>query len=307
VAQKKLIALSAQCNSQFNRQGAMKKRVLNRFFAPLLVLLTLLATVRAEAVDYQAKVQADIKAFRDYFAAQFPDVPFADYANGVYAIDADSRKQWLEMEEFPPYALAVEDGKVLFEKPFANGKTYGSCFANGGAVRQNYPYFDEKRGTVVTLEMAINECRVANGEKALACKGGDIAKISAYMAFISRGNPVDVKVATEGAYKAYMKGKEFFYAKHGKLNMSCAGCHMEFAGKRLRAEILSPALGHTTHFPVYRSKWGEIGTLHKRYGGCTNDTGAKAFAPQSEEYRNLEFFETVMSNGLIFNGPASRK
>lgn len=285
----------------------MKKIVRNRFFAPLLVLCAILATVRVEAADFQSRVDGDIKEFRAYFAARFPDVKFADYANGVYAIDADSRQQWQEMEEFPPYALAVEDGKALFEKPFANGKTYGSCFADGGAVRQNYPCFDEKKGTVVTLEMAINECRVANGEKALPCKSGDIAKISAYMAFISRGKPVDVKVASEGAFNAYMKGKELFYAKHGKLNMSCAGCHMQYAGQRLRAEILSPALGHTTHFPVYRSKWGEIGTLHKRYGGCINDTGSKAFAPQSEEFRNLEFFETVMSNGLSFNGPASRK
>lgn len=285
----------------------MKKRVLIRFFTPLLVLCALQAPVRVEAVDFQARVQSDIKNFRDYYHAKFPDVKFEDYADGVYAIDADSRQQWKEMEEFPPYALAVEDGKVLFEKPFTNGKTYGSCFADGGAVRQNYPYFDEKRGTVITLEMAINECRVANGEKALDYKNADIAKISAYMAFVSRGKAVDVKVQTEGAYNAYMKGKEFFYAKHGKLNMSCAGCHMQYAGQRLRAEILSPALGHTTHFPVYRSKWGEIGTLHKRYGGCTNDTGAKAFAAQSEEFRNLEFFETVMSNGLIFNGPASRK
>jgi len=285
----------------------MKKRVLYRFFTPLLVLCALQAPVRVEAVDFQARVQTDIKDFRDFYHARFPDVKFEDYADGVYAIDADSRQQWKEMEEFPPYALAVEDGKVLFEKPFANGKTYGSCFADGGAVRQNYPYFDEKRGTVITLEMAINECRVANSEKALDYKSADIAKISAYMAFVSRGKAVDVKVQTEGAYNAYMKGKEFFYAKHGKLNMSCAGCHMQYAGQRLRAEILSPALGHTTHFPVYRSKWGEIGTLHKRYGGCTNDTGAKAFAPQSEEFRNLEFFETVMSNGLIFNGPASRK
>jgi sulfur-oxidizing protein SoxA len=285
----------------------MKKIVFNRSLALLFVLAALLAAVRVEAADYQARVQADIQAFRDYFTAQFLDVKFADYADGVYAIDEDSRQQWKEMEEFPPYALSVEDGKALFEIPFANGKTYGSCFANGGAVRQNYPYFDEKKGKVVTLEMAINDCRVANGEKPLACKTGDIAKISAYMAFISRGKPVDVKVQSEGAYKAYVKGKELFYAKHGKLNMSCAGCHMQYAGRRLRAEILSPALGHTTHFPVYRSKWGEIGTLHKRYGGCSNDTGAKSFAPQSEEYCNLEFFETVMSNGLIFNGPASRK
>uniref|UniRef100_Q3APA2 SoxAX cytochrome complex subunit A n=1 Tax=Chlorobium chlorochromatii (strain CaD3) TaxID=340177 RepID=Q3APA2_CHLCH len=285
----------------------MKKRALYPLLASLLLFSPIVQPMAAKATDYQAKVNADVKEFQNYFAKQFPDVKFADYANGVYAIDEDARQQWLEIEEFPPYIPAIEEGKALFNKPFANGKSLGSCFPDGGAVRHNYPFYDEQRGKVVTLELAINECRIANGEKALDYKGGDMAKISAYMAFISRGKPIDVKVPSEGAYKAYLKGKEFFYAKHGKLNMSCAGCHMQYAGQRLRSEILSPALGHTTHFPVFRSKWGEIGTLHKRYGGCTNDTGSKASAMQSEEFRNLEFFETIMSNGLQFNGPASRK
>lgn len=285
----------------------MKKPLSFRPHWATFALVALLFAKPAVAVDYQAMVDADTKAFREYFTREFPSVPLADFANGVYAIDENARSQWQEMEEFPPYALAVEDGKALFNKPFANGKTYADCFPDGGAVRQNYPYFDEKRGKVVTLEMAINDCRVANGEKPLACKTGDIAKISAYMAFISRGRPVNVRVGSEAAYKAYMSGKEFFYAKRGQLNMSCAGCHMEFAGRRIRAEIMSPAIGHTTHFPVYRSKWGEIGTLHKRYSGCNENIGAKPFAAQSEEYRNLEYFQTVMSNGLNFNGPASRK
>ena len=285
----------------------MKQTLFKRSLAPLLVLVAMLAARQVGAADFQAKVQADIKVFRDFFAARFPDVKFAGYANGVYAIDADACQQWKEIEEFPPYSIAVEEGKALFEKPFANGKTYTAYFQNGGVVRQNYPFYDEKKGTVVTLEMAINECRVANGEKPLEYKSADLAKLSAYMAFISRGKPVDVKVASEGAYKAYMKGKEFFYAKRGQLNMSCANCHMKYAGGWVRSEILSPALGHTTHFPVFRSKWGEIGTLHKRYGGCSDNIGAKSFAAQSEEYRNLEFFETIMSNGLSFNGPASRK
>ena len=285
----------------------MKKRVLNRFLTPLLLCGTLLAAERVEAIDYQTKVNNDIKEFRAFFTEKFPEVKFADYVNGVYAIDEDSRQQWQEMEEFPPYTLAVDDGKVLFEKPFANGKSYTNYFANGGAVRQNYPYYDEKRGTVVTLEMAINDCRVANGEQPLPYKSPDIAKISAYMAFISRGQLVDVKVQSEGAYNAYMKGKELFYSKRGKLNMSCSVCHMEYAGRRLRSETPSPALGHATHYPVFRSKWGEIGTLHRRYAQCSENIGIKALPFQSEAYRNFEFFSTTMANGLTFNGPALRK
>jgi sulfur-oxidizing protein SoxA len=285
----------------------MKRTIGYRVFAALLAAMLLPASKPASAVNYQALVDADVKAFQGYFARQFPEVRQADFGDGVYAIDPQARRQWKEVEEFPPYELAIDEGKALFNKPFANGKSLAGCFPNGGAVRGMYPYFDEKRKSVVTLEMAINDCRVANGEKPYKWKTGDIAKVSAYIASISRGQKINVKVGSEEAYKAYLKGKQFFYAKRGQLNMSCAGCHVEYAGRQLRSEIMSPALGHTTHFPVFRLKWGEIGTLHRRYSGCNENVGAKPLPAQGEAYRDLEFFQTAMCNGMVFNGPASRK
>jgi sulfur-oxidizing protein SoxA len=58
---------------------------------------------------------------------------------------------------------------------------------------------------------------------------------------------------------------------------------------------------------VFRSKWGALGTLHRRYGGCQNNVRGTALKAQGEEYRNLEFFMSYMSNGLAVNGPGSRK
>jgi len=256
-----------------------------------------------------ASPQDDLKAFRAYFQKRFPNVPFQDFANGVYAIDPASRAQWEAIEDFPPYELDIEEGKRLFNKPFKNGKTYASCFPNNGiGIRQNYPYYDKESGKVITLEAAINDCRVKNGEKPLKWKKGAIAKISAYMAYTSRGNTINIKVPNDpGALAAYKRGKQHFYAKRGQLNMACADCHVYNAGNRIRADILSPALGHVTHFPVYRSKWGELGTLHRRYGGCNKQVRAKPFKAQSDEYRALEYFHTYMSNGLKVNGPGARK
>ncbi|MDH5378316.1 MAG: sulfur oxidation c-type cytochrome SoxA, partial [Gammaproteobacteria bacterium] len=57
----------------------------------------------------------------------------------------------------------------------------------------------------------------------------------------------------------------------------------------------------------YRAKWQELGTLHRRFGGCNKQVRAKPFKPQSEEYRNLEYFLTYMSNGLKSNAPGMRK
>ena len=275
------------------------KKTLASFAAALLLVLPL---------GTMASPEQDLEEFRKYYAERFPNTPFEDYVNGVYSIDAPSREQWEEIEEFPPYELNISQGEELFNKPFANGKTYADCFENGGmGIRQNYPYFDTERNEVVTLELAINECRKANGEKPLKWKRGPIADISAYMAYTSRGNIIDIKIPNAEAQKWYDRGKKHFYQKRGQLNMACADCHKFYSGNLIRADKLSPALGHLSHFPVYRSKWGGLGTTHRRYGGCNSQVRAKPFKAQSAEYRALEYFHTYMSNGLEVNGPGARK
>ena len=112
---------------------------------------------------------------------------------------------------------------------------------------------------------------------------------------------------TPDEIKWYERGRKHFYAKRGQLNMSCANCHQDNAGNRIRADILSPALGHVTHFPVYRAKWGSLGTLHRRYGGCNKQVRALPLKAQSDEYKALEYFHSYMSNGIEVNGPGSRK
>jgi sulfur-oxidizing protein SoxA len=274
------------------------------------ILTTLsLALMVALPFNTMATPQQDLAEFQDYYKKRFPDTPFADFANGVYSIDPASREQWEDIEEFAPYELNISSGEALFNKPFANGKTYASCFENDGiGIRQNYRYFDTDRGEVVTLELAINDCRKANGEKPLKWKRGPIANISAYMAYTSRGNVFDIEIPDDPrALAAYERGKKHFYQKRGQLNMACADCHKFYSGNMVRADLLSPALGHLTHFPVYRSKWGGLGTTHRRYGGCNKQVRAKPFKAQSAEYRALEYFHTYMSNGLAVNGPGARK
>lgn len=253
--------------------------------------------------------EEDLKAFRDYFVKAFPDVEMQDFGNGAYVFNADFRAQWEAIEEFPPYEDAIDEGEAAFNTPFKNGKTYADCFPNGGiGIRQNYPYFDPDSGTIKTLEGEINACRVKNGEKPLKWKKGPIADLSAYMAYTSRGNLIDIKVPDDPrALAIYQRGKRHFYAKRGQLSLACADCHVYYASGKLRGDILSPALGQVTHFPVYRTKWAEMGTLHRRYGGCNKQVRAKPFKAQSDEYKALEYFHTYMSNGLEVNGPGARK
>ncbi len=257
----------------------------------------------------QASPSEDLKSFREYYMKRFPGVPLNEYQNGVYAINADARMSWEAIEEFPPYEDALAKGEELFNTPFANGKTYSSCFKKGGkGIRQNYPYFDANSGKVKTLEGEINECRKKNGEKPLGWNKGDIASISAYMGSTSNGKKISISVPNDPrAQAAYLQGKNHFYAKRGQLNLSCANCHKDNAGNRIRGDILSPALGHPSHFPVHRLKWGGLGTMHRRFGGCNKQVRAKPFKSQSTEYAALEYFLNYMSNGIEVNAPSSRK
>lgn len=253
--------------------------------------------------------EEDRAAWRAYFAKRFPQVPEQDFANGVYAIDPVGRENWEAIEEFPPYEQALTNGEEMWNTPFANGKSFKDCFPDGPAVVGKYPYWSKERGMVITLPLTINECLEANGEKPLNLQKGPITDLLAYMAYESRGQITNVEIPADDprALAAYQMGKEFYFARRGQLNFACASCHMASSGTTLRTEILSPAYGHTTHWPVYRSTWGDMGTLHRRFVGCNEQVRAAPFKPEGEEYRNLEFFMTYMNNGLALNGPAARK
>jgi sulfur-oxidizing protein SoxA len=277
---------------------------------PLLISLLLIVTAlpsETRAAEPPVDPEADRQALRDFYKQRFPDVPLEEHKNGIYAFDEDAREQWLEMEDFPPYEIAVDEGAELFETPFADGQGYPDCF-DDGAVKGRYPYFDEARSEVVTLEMAINECRTAHGEAPLGYDGAEITRVSAYMAYASRGQIINVALPeSDAALAAYEAGRRFYSTRRGQLNFACSSCHVQLAGNRLRAERLSASLGQVTHWPVYRFKWQDVGSLHLRFNECNSQVGAEPFPPQSEEYRNLEYFLSYMSNGLELNGPASRK
>jgi sulfur-oxidizing protein SoxA len=271
--------------------------------------LLLFCFYMAFSTSAYAGPEEDRIAFQAYFQTRFPDVPLADYINGIYALDENARQQWMEIEEFPPYEFSLETGENLFRQPFGNGSTYSDCFDNQGiGVRQRYPRFDPDRGEVVTLEMAINLCRQRSDEPPYSYDSDELLSLSAHMAWTSRDEVFDIAIPDDpGAMTAYESGKQFYYSKRGQLNFSCADCHVSSAGLYVRADHLSASLGHPSHFPVYRSKLGKMISLHSRFYGCIRDVRAKSYAQQSIEYRNLEYFLTYMSNGLAVNGPGARK
>ena len=260
------------------------------------------------AVSVHASPEKDRQELAKYYTDKYPNVKVEDYVYGALAFDADSKAQYDAIMEFPPFDSMVEAGRKLWETPFKNGKTYASCLPNGGKqIAGNYPMFDEAKGKVVTLIDVINDCRVANGEAAY--KVGDtttMGYLTAYMLTMSDGMLMNVKVEGPKAMAAYEDGKKSFYSRKGQLNFACSSCHVQNAGVRLRSELISPAIGHAVHWPVFRGG-DSLVLLQQRYEGCFKSVRAVSAPQGSETLNNLEYFHSALSNGLPLKASVFRK
>jgi sulfur-oxidizing protein SoxA len=117
---------------------------------------------------------------------------------------------------------------------------------------------------------------------------------------------VNVKVKGKGALAAYEKGKEYYYTRNGQLNFACSSCHVANAGKFIRSDQLSMMVGQASHWPEFRGGT-DIVTLQGRFKQCEKNVRAKPKDANSEEYNDLEYYLTYMSNGLPMLTPVFRK
>jgi L-cysteine S-thiosulfotransferase len=243
-----------------------------------------------------------------FFEQRFPGVPLDDYIYGALIANPGGREQYDQIMEFPPFVGDIEQGKKIWETPFRNGKTFGDCFANGGHdVVGNYPYYDEKLGKVLTFENALNACLRQNAEPEMAYgKRYPMGVLAAYARTLSDGMRIDIKVDTPGAIAKYQAGRELFYRRIGQLNAACAGCHVHNAGNIMRMEIISPALGQATHWPIFRGG-EELMTFQGRFKRCMEQMRAVPFGYDSEEWNNLEYFLSYLSNGIPLKSSVFRK
>ncbi|MGK2951056.1 MAG: sulfur oxidation c-type cytochrome SoxA [Thiobacillus sp.] len=260
------------------------------------------------AATAQATPESDRQELIKYYTEKYPSVKVEDYVYGALAFDADSKAQYDAIMEFPPFESEIDKGRKMWETPFKNGKTYAQCMPNGGKnIAGNYPMFDEAKGKVVVLKNVINDCRVANGEEPLKFDDAKtMGLLVSYARSLSDGMLMNIKVEGPKATAAYEAGKKTFYSRKGQLNFACASCHVQNAGTRLRSEMISPAIGHAVHWPVYRA--GErLTTLQDRYKGCFSQVRAVPPAPGTETMNNLEYFHSALSNGLPMKANVFRK
>lgn len=206
-----------------------------------------------------------------------------------------------------PAMLWVQDGLKLWNaKAGVSDLSCASCHGEptsmrGVAVR--YPEFRTGQNKVVTLDQQIAYCR-SERQKADSFKleSRPLLSLSALIGMQSRGLSIAAAGPAEAATVA--KGHALFIERRGQMNLSCAQCHDDNAGKSLGGATIPQ--GHPTGYPLYRLEWQDLGSLERRLRNCTIGVRSEPFAYGDEEMVALETYLRDRAAGLSLETPAVR-
>ncbi len=199
-----------------------------------------------------------------------------------------------------PGMLWVQGGQQRFE---ADCKTCHTPDSLRG-VAPRYPAFDTVLGKPVTLAGRINLCRQRHVQQApWPWDSEALLELEAFVALQSRGLPL-LPVTDPRLHIALLQGQRLWQQPLGQLQLSCAQCHDQQAGRRLAGSTIPQA--HATGYPLYRLEWQALGPLQRRLRGCMNGVRAEAFAHGADEWVALELWLRQRAAGLPWEAPAVR-
>ena len=207
-----------------------------------------------------------------------------------------------------PGWLWTEQGEALWHAAPPSGKpSCAGCHGDIGTMRgvaTRYPAIAAD-GALLNLELRIERCRTGQqGEQTFGHESEALLSLTVAIAQRSRGLPMSV--ATDGAAAVPLaEGARLYSQRQGQLNLSCAQCHDDNAGRRLRGDIISNGLG--TGYPAYRLEWNGVGSLHRRLRACALGVRAVQPPPGSDDHLALELFLADRARGLPVETPGLRR
>ncbi len=211
-----------------------------------------------------------------------------------------------------PGMLWVDAGARLWNEPPVTGPSPGAtCAACHAAaaltmrgVAARFPAVADD-GALLNLEGRINRCRSEHqGVEPWPYESDELLAMTAFVARQSLGMPIDVAVDGPAAGH-FERGHKLFHLRQGQLNLSCAQCHDDHAGRRLRGDVISYGLGNG--YPIYRLEWQSLGSLHRRLRACSLGVRAIQFDYGSPEYLSLELFLAWRARDVAIETPAIRR
>lgn len=227
---------------------------------------------------------------------------FDDMSAPVQAMQRDDTQN--------PGMLWVADGEVAWQRDMGPGNRSACVSCHGDAaqsmrgVAARYPAWDERLARPINLQQRINECRERYQIiMPLPVESRDLLNLESYVAHQSRGlplaPPVDPRLTPWRE-----RGEALFSQRIGQLNLSCAQCHDELAGRRLAGSVIPQ--GHINGYPIYRLEWQGVGSLQRRLRNCTTGVRAEAYGFGSTEAVQLELHLAQRSRGMPLETPGVR-
>lgn len=217
----------------------------------------------------------------------------------------------LQQDDFAnPAMLWAERGAKLWSEPAGSSARscagcHGEAKASMKGVAARYPAIDAKTGKLLNLEGRILQCRTEHqGAAPFKYESQELLALTMFVAEQSRG--MRINVAIDGAARSHFEaGREFFYARRGQVNLSCADCHDANWGRRLSSETISQ--GHPNAYPIYRMEWQTVGSLERRMRACLSGVRAEMRPYGSAEILDLELFLAWRAQGLPIETPGVRR
>ncbi len=237
-------------------------------------------------------------------AEDVPDRP--DPAISGHAL-ATPAVQEMQRDSFANPALFwLERGQAAFER--VEGKAGRSCADCHGAadLRGAATTFPKVVGdTLIALEGQINRCRTTHMSAPVLALGSE-AMLALTVAVRERSDGMPVAVKIDGAARPFFeRGKALYTERRGQMNMACTQCHDERVGLWLRGEQLTQ--GQTNGLPGYLLRWGEVGSVHRRFRFCDDQRLAEPDEVGSDAYLALELYVAWRGNGLPVEALAVRR
>jgi len=227
-----------------------------------------------------------------------------DAKSGYHYLSAD--EQALQDDSFAnPGLLWVDAGEALFSAK-GDEAACSNCHTTNDmdGVAARYPAYDPNRQQLLTLEQRVNACRTREQQPAWGWESDNMLSITAWLGRKSLGVAITPDTSHEATLAA-SRGRDYYYARKGQLNLACYHCHEQNPGKMLRGDRLSQ--GMPTGYPAYKLDWQTLGSLQRRLRDCNAGVRATVLDYGAQEYVDLEAFLKARAAGLPMDVPAVRR